>query len=219
MIKVVQCWDDGVVDDIRLCQLLREYGAKATFNLNPGLHQKNRSHSWRYQECKDVERLARGELESVYAGFLIANHSATHRRPTQLSLPDWRAEVVDARKALQDIFNQPVTGFAYPYGDYNVAVGEVVREAGHLYARTTRAATPSFPPAEAMALAPDCHHADADFWTRYETAKTMKAPAFYFWGHSYEFITESDWSEFATKLRTLNADPAAVWADLPDLFL
>ena len=38
MLKVVQCWDDGVINDIRLTDLLRRWGAKATFNLNPGLH-------------------------------------------------------------------------------------------------------------------------------------------------------------------------------------
>jgi hypothetical protein len=37
-IRIVQCWDDGVEDDIRLCALLRSLGAKATFNLNAGLH-------------------------------------------------------------------------------------------------------------------------------------------------------------------------------------
>ena len=29
--KVVQCWDDGVVTDIRLIEILRKYNAKATF--------------------------------------------------------------------------------------------------------------------------------------------------------------------------------------------
>jgi peptidoglycan-N-acetylglucosamine deacetylase len=218
MIKVVQCWDDGVVDDIRLAELLREHRAKATFNLNPGLHQATRGHTWRYNDCKDVERLARGELAAVYAGFLIANHSATHPWPTRIPLADWRAEVVDARKALQDIFSQPVTGFAYPYGDYNSSVSEAVCAAGHGYARTTRNATPSFPPSDAMGVAPDCHHAAEDFWSRYEKAKALGAPVFYFWGHSYEFVTEGDWRDFAAKLHRINADPDAVWADLPELF-
>ena len=37
MIKVAQCWDDGVATDIRLIEILRKYNAKATFNLCPGL--------------------------------------------------------------------------------------------------------------------------------------------------------------------------------------
>ena len=31
MVKVACCWDDGVVNDIRLISLLRKYKAKATF--------------------------------------------------------------------------------------------------------------------------------------------------------------------------------------------
>ena len=30
--KVMQCWDDSVTNDIRLVELLRQYHAKATFN-------------------------------------------------------------------------------------------------------------------------------------------------------------------------------------------
>ena len=37
MIRVAQCWDDGVATDIRLTEILRKYNAKATFNLCPGL--------------------------------------------------------------------------------------------------------------------------------------------------------------------------------------
>ena len=29
MMKVVQCWDDGVINDLRLTGMLRQYGAKA----------------------------------------------------------------------------------------------------------------------------------------------------------------------------------------------
>ena len=46
-IKVAQCWDDGVYTDIRLIGILREYGAKATFNLNPGnAPEETRGTSW-----------------------------------------------------------------------------------------------------------------------------------------------------------------------------
>lgn len=218
MIKIVQCWDDGVVDDIRLCEMLRARRAKATFNLNPGLHGKTRSTPWRYKEQKDVALLARPELRSVYDGFLIANHSSTHPWPTKIPLEEWRSEVFEARKELQDIFGQAVLGFAYPYGDSNPAVAEIVGEAGHVYARSCGNLTPCFPPADPRAFAPDRHHAAEDFWDRYEAAKVAGSPVFYFWGHSYEFITEDDWNAFDAKLARFNADPEAAWADLPSLF-
>ncbi|MBR4220923.1 MAG: hypothetical protein IKR81_07200, partial [Victivallales bacterium] len=41
-VKVAQCWDDGVCNDIRVTEILRKYNAKATFNLNPGSHGMTR---------------------------------------------------------------------------------------------------------------------------------------------------------------------------------
>jgi len=82
--KVVQSWDDGVVDDLRLTELLRHYGATATFNLNPSLHQSQRSFSWKSGD-KEIWRLGQSEMAAVYAGFEIANHSLTHPNLPDLS--------------------------------------------------------------------------------------------------------------------------------------
>jgi peptidoglycan/xylan/chitin deacetylase (PgdA/CDA1 family) len=218
VIKIVQCWDDGVTSDIRLCEILRRAGARASFNLNPGLHENIRSGFWRYQDTNEVRRLSKAELPSVYEGFTIANHSVTHPWPTRIPPQEWRKEVNDGRKQLQDLFGQEILGFAYPFGDVNPIVAEIVREAGHVYARTCANATPCFPPGDPMLFAADCHHAEPDFWKRYELAKAAGSPAFYFWGHSYEFLTDADWQSFEHKLARFNADPDAVWAELPELF-
>jgi peptidoglycan/xylan/chitin deacetylase (PgdA/CDA1 family) len=218
MIRIVQCWDDGVEDDIRLCEELRKFGARATFNLNSGLHRAVRSVCWRYRDRKDVRRLAHGELASVYEGFTIANHTRTHASATRISIDEWQQEVVEGRKQLQDLFGQEISGFAYPFGDFNDATEAIVGEVGHVYARTCRKLTPSFPPQDALALATDCHHAEPDFWERFERAKSVGSPAFYFWGHSYEFETEDDWKSFSDKLQRFAMDPEVVWADLPELF-
>ena len=56
MLKVIQCWDDGVVNDIRLIELLRRYKAKATFNLNPGFHSALRDPArWVYAGLSRLE--------------------------------------------------------------------------------------------------------------------------------------------------------------------
>lgn len=33
MIRVVQCRDEGIGDGFRLCEMLRKYGARASYNL------------------------------------------------------------------------------------------------------------------------------------------------------------------------------------------
>lgn len=218
MLRVVQCWDDGVNDDIRLGDILRKHGAKASFNLNPTTHHETRQGGFVEKWQKTIQRLARDELRSVYEGFTIANHSMTHPWPTRIPLEQWRGEVFDARKILQDWFQQPVLGFVYPFGDFDDATADVVREAGHVYARTTKNITPCFPPQDPMKFASDRHFHAPDFWERYEQAKASGCGVFYFWGHSYELCTEEQWSAFDEKIARISADPDAEWAELPALF-
>ena len=213
--KVVQCWDDGVTTDVRLIEVLRRHGAKATFNLNPGLHERARSGGWMHAGTQ-VQRLALDELTGVYAGFTIANHTVNHPHLEQLPIAEARREIVEGRERLQQLFGQPVLGFAYPFGTYNPAVMEAVREAGHVYARTIKNVEQPFPPEDPMAFHPNGHFRAPDFWARYEKARS--GGVFYFWGHSYELVTEEMWADFDAKMARISQDPQARWADVADLF-
>ena len=219
---VVQCWDDGVEDDIRLCEILRTHGAKASFNLNPGMHGARRGSPWFFQETKEVRRLARQELLEVYDGFLIANHTVNHPWALKISAEEWRREVFDGRKQLQDWFGQPVEGFVYPYGQRNEATDEVVREAGHLYARGSGGsctdAPAGFPPADPLYFFPDAHFKDSEIRQKFETALARRAPVFYFWGHSYELVNETEWQALEEFYRDISSNPNCEWAWLTDLF-
>ena len=113
-------------------------------------------------------------------------------------------------------FGQPVFGFAYPFGAYNQTVMRLVHEAGHVYARTTGEAQDPFPPENPMAFHPSCHVLAPDLWARYE--RTTPGGVFYFWGHSYEFVTETMWQDFEQVIARISADLRARWADVADLF-
>lgn len=214
--KVAQSWDDGVVDDVRLTYLLRRYGATATFNLNPGLHQPQRSYSWRYGH-KDVWRLGQSELASVYAGFEIANHSLTHPNLPDLSPADLAREIGDSRHLLQEWFQQPVRGFCYPFGTWNNTVKDVVRATGHIYARTVVQSEDRLPSADPLELGVSCRFNDPAFWMHYERAKATNI-LFLFWGHSYELLDEAMWADLEHKIAGINADPATEWVNLESLF-
>ena len=215
--KIVQCWDDGNVDDIRLISLLRKYNARASFNLAPGLHRSERYLSWKYEGNKEVWRLALPEFRDVYKGFPISSHSLTHPHLEELPENEVRREVFDAKDCLEQIFSSAIIGFAYPFGTYNEMVQSIVHEAGHHYARTTGSTTKAWPVSNAMEFHPSCFHLDSDFWQIYEQVKVDNG-VFYFWGHSYEFVTEADWQSFEAKIARMADDPAVEWADLPDLF-
>ena len=108
--KVIQTWDDGLVDDIRLVEILRRHNARATFCLNPGLYSRERTLGW-IHENRGVWRLSAGELSDVYGGFEICSHSMTHPYLSDVpaELLDW--EVGASRDMLQEIFRKPVLGF------------------------------------------------------------------------------------------------------------
>lgn len=212
---VVQCWDDGVTTDVPLMEVLRRHGAKATFNLNAGLHETQRKFGWMY-EGAEVSRLALGELRSAYEGFTIANHALTHPFLDRIPLADAKREIHEGRERLQQIFQAPVSGFAYPFGTYNVAVMDLLREEGHVYARTVEMVERAYPPKDAMAFHPNCHFLASDFWDRYEAARACGV--FYFWGHSYEIMNDTMWQAFDAQIARISADTSAAWGELCDLF-
>lgn len=216
MMTVVQCWDDGVIADARLAEVLRRHGAKATFNLNAGLHGAARKEAmWVYKDTP-VGRLGLDEMKAVYDGFTIANHSLTHPSLAKISIEAARRDIAEGRERLQQLFGQPVLGFAYPNGSYDDPVMAAVREAGHIYARTTGSVEQPCPPADPMAFHPCCHFLAPDFWSRYEKARA--GGVFYFWGHSYEIITEAMWAAFDETIARIQADPGSRWGDVADLF-
>lgn len=214
---VVQCWDDGVTSDIRLIAILRKYNARATFNLNAGLHGKQRRIATRHKGT-DVVRLGRGELRDVYDGFTIGNHSLTHPRLETLEPEAARQNLAEGRERLQQIFQQPVLGLAYPFGSFNTSVMQTVRETGHVYARTTGSVEKPFPPEQAMAFHPSCHFLASDFNERYERTRSQPGGVFYFWGHSYELVNEAMWRDFETAIARIAHDPLAQWGELVSLF-
>jgi peptidoglycan/xylan/chitin deacetylase (PgdA/CDA1 family) len=117
---------DGVNDDIRLIEILRKHRATASFNLNAGNHRNERYGGAKFKGTKEV-----------YEGFTVASHTLT-----KIPLDQARREIFEDRDALKQLFGYPIEGFAYPYGDQNAEVHALIREAGHLYARSSRRRIP-----------------------------------------------------------------------------
>jgi hypothetical protein len=94
-----------------------------------------------------------------------------------------------ARACLQNLFNQPVSGFVYPFDRFVDAVAQPVRNVGHICARTNCAAASGVGTQDAMAAAPSCHFMAPDFWRRFDHARSTGD--FWFCGHSSEFVSEA----------------------------
>lgn len=73
-----------------------------------------------------------GELaEMVQAGFRVASHSRTHASLPGLNGPRLSREVSGSRAVLEDLVQQDVDLFAYPFGHFDRRVVDAVADAGY----------------------------------------------------------------------------------------
>ncbi|MGI5868645.1 MAG: polysaccharide deacetylase family protein [Kiritimatiellia bacterium] len=222
--KIAQCWDDGVVNDIRLTELLRRYGAKATFNLNPGLMGETRgANRWAGRNHRGwghngflSGKLSQKDIAEIYSGFQVASHGWRHEVAGTVADDEWIKSALDARHYLEDIVQRDCTGFAWPCGAHTPETIDLLRRNGFSYARTTVQTYDVTDCAEPMKLNPNCHFMARDFWDRYERARDTGV--FYFWGHSYEMYEyDALWDQFEQKIQVISEDPDAEWVDVVDI--
>lgn len=184
-------WDDGRVYDRWVVKGFNEWGIKGTFNLNSGFLGRTG------EPAPDASTgyLDACEVAALFAGHEVAIHTATHPWLERLSPAEIAAEVLDDKKALEDLVGYPVRGMAYPFGTYDQRVIDILRSLGIVYSRTTMNAMPCFPPQEPLAWPSTMHQfagnpALPERFAAYHD-NTWSHGVFFVWGHSYEFAREN----------------------------
>lgn len=107
MKAVTFSFDDGVVQDVRLIEMLNKYGLKATFNINSGkfgikdtIVRNGRS------VCHD--RISECDICRAYEGHEVAAHTLTHPNFTTVSDEVIAYEVEEDRKRLSALVGYEV---------------------------------------------------------------------------------------------------------------
>jgi peptidoglycan/xylan/chitin deacetylase (PgdA/CDA1 family) len=119
--------DDGYSDTVdRVAPILAERGIRATFFLPSGILGDRFVTS--YGERTIVDAPTTKDLAA--AGHEIGAHSATHPRLTSLPPVEAEREINRSKGELEEILGESVSSFAYPKGDRNEQVREMVRDAG-----------------------------------------------------------------------------------------
>ena len=171
---LVLSMDDGPVQDRRLVELLDRNGIRGTFHLN----------SARLGQSGHVDA---NEVVSLYAAHEVSTHSVGHPYLDALSRAEIVAEVGDDRAVLNRISGQDVRGHAYPFGAYNDAVIDVLRELGIAYGRTATPTGDFRLPADPFAWNPSCHHTGAGgFADAFFALPDDHLALFFIYGHSWE---------------------------------
>ena len=217
-IAVTTSWDDGRVYDRLIVEAFNEWGLKGTFNLNSGSLTKGAPLG-----LESGKRLAVSEVERLFKGHEVAIHTVSHPFLDRLDCSQIATQVLDDRKALEDLVQYPVRGMAYPYGTYNQQVIEVLRSLGIVYSRTVENRDPCFPPVEPLAWPATMHQfneSPSPLPARWESfyERKQSGRVFFVWGHSYEFADRKDWDALPRLFKPLAGKPDVWYCTNIELF-
>lgn len=117
--RVCITFDDGCETDlIAAAPVLREFGFNATFYLTAGF-------------LGTPGYLNAGQARDLDAqGFQIGCHSMTHPYLSDLTEPELKREIVDAKLRIETILAHPIEHFSCPGGRYDRRTLQMARKAG-----------------------------------------------------------------------------------------
>ncbi len=198
-------YDDGVIQDVKLIEILNKYSIKATFNLNSGLQGEEKFRDGKFTKNIDCHRINFKDYPHLYDNFEIASHSLTHPFLETLSFEEQENQIKEDVDNLEKIFSKKVSGMAYPYGTYNKDTLDVLTKLDIKYSRTTKSTYKFNRPYNFLLWNPTIHHRDPLlFDTLDRFLKTNEELGlFYLWGHAYEFALDDNFSlieEFSKKV-------------------
>ena len=196
-------YDDGVVQDIRLIQILDRHGIKGTFNINSGMYLPEDTQRERYDG-----RMKLSEAQVLFndSPHEVAIHSLTHPFLETLKKPQVLVEILEDRKNIESQYDTLARGMAYPQGTYSEMVLDALEDCGICYSRTTKATERFEFPTNWLTLHPTCHHKNPNLmelarkFVEEKPRRVTQNWMFYIWGHSNEFDRDNNWNiieEFA----------------------
>ena len=213
MKAVTLSYDDGIRADLKLCDVLKKYGLKCTFNINTST----------FGRTDRPDKLSPAEIKEhiLDAGHEVAVHGEQHIAPGIAEPVRAITDVLNCRLTLEKEFGMIIRGMAYPdsgisriHANNNCEnIFSYLKNLGIVYSRTLSGDNNTFMmPNNFYAWMPTAHHKNPKLmeWARefveLEPHKiiTRRYPRlFYLWGHSYEFdqnLPDNNWGiieEFA----------------------
>lgn len=192
-------YDDGVIQDIRLIELLNKYNLKCTFNLNsellgkPGMLTRNKQRIAHY-------KIHPSDVKAVYDGHEVAAHTLTHQNLTTLTKDDIIQQVEQDRCNLSELVGYSVTGMAYPCGGINndERVANIIQQhTGIKYCRTITNTDSFHRQSNLFRLNPNVYHIMEfdrlmNLGKEFLESTPTEPEVFYIWGHAYELDYEPD---------------------------
>lgn len=212
-------YDDGVISDCKFLEIINSYGIKCTFNLNSQV--LGTQDVWQYKDF-EVKRLPKENLIELYKGHEIAVHGEKHLHLPQLSKKALEEEIGNDKVFLEKLFKTQIHGMAYPFGEYNNEVIDVLKKYQIKYARTVNSNHKFSLQENLLEFQPTCHHADKEIFyliDEFLNSDSLEPQLFYIWGHSYEFDGDKNWSHLEEICKKLSGKSDIFYGTNWEVFL
>jgi peptidoglycan-N-acetylglucosamine deacetylase len=206
---------------MRLAQMLKEHGLKATFYITP-----------ENQEFGEQDLLSSPEIRELSRDFEIGAHSMTHRRLPTISEQEAAREINESKAVLEQVIGKEIKVFCYPGGAYTKLHVQLVKNAGYRYARTVarHKFTMSNPYEAGTSVHVYNHGFGFDLWrtarfVKFQPVKVLrclewdvlakamfdrvvaKGGIYHIWGHSWEIEQHGDWKRLENVFQHISANP------------
>ena len=197
---LILSYDDGCVQDRQLVKLMNKYDLIGTFHLNAN-------------KLGTANYLVKDEIQKLFKGHEVSIHTFNHPGLTKLSIEEIQYEIVEDRKELERLVTYPVRGMAYPFGNHNDTVIEVISKLGIEYARTVNDTYGFEIPENFLKWHPTMHQFSKAYWKANDPLQdSIEINLFYktidsflqtkdlavldIWGHSWEMGSDAKkWTE------------------------
>lgn len=204
MKALIMSYDDGLVEDSKLIKLFDANNIIGTFNLNSGLLSTQQH--WPQDNGPDIisTYVSKDSLLLIYKNHEIAAHGLTHQDFKNISDDEILKEVNTDISNLNKLTNRKIVSMAYPFGNSNQHIAELISNSGLTNARTVSDTYTFDLPDTFLLWHPTCHDSKAmDLVNDYLNLNSNELSLFYVWGHSWEFNDPKRWAsinEFCQKI-------------------
>ncbi|MGC6479822.1 MAG: polysaccharide deacetylase family protein [Flavobacteriaceae bacterium] len=201
---LILSYDDGTIEDLQLVDLFNRNGLKGTFNLNSAYLGTVRG--WPQEKGDTIFQayIPRDSLKQIYARHEVAAHGAYHKDFINITENEILAEIQTDLEVLEELTGKKIVSMAYPFGNANASVVEVVGSTEIIHARTVSDTYGFDLPQDFLLWHPSCHDSRVlEVAEKYIQHKEAELSLFYVWGHSWEFNDQKRWTtmtEFCNRI-------------------
>lgn len=203
--KIKASFDDATIQDVRVAELMKKYQIETIFYWPAKPEMCN--------EPNGRTSLSTDQMLEISKDFEIGSHTITHPLLTRIAPEEAETEIVESKRLLEQMLDQPINSFCYPRGYSNPAIQEMVVNAGYDNARSTlvgyvHETENRFFEQTAVHVACDRKEYAGLDWFDYgiklfEIAKKVPDSLFHIWGHSWEIDKNNQWDRFEQFLKAI----------------